>query len=456
LFLKTLLESPESSRTGQNIDQNIHHQFDEQYVRLMCAYEPSRVASYIDVLQTGDLRLQEVLPAIESSGVIDAAVVLLSRDGLTKDAMDRLKNHMKTLGVGLVGMINGFTASPDIDNTTEGVEDLLADVKKYANVGIWLCQGQTKAASTNQNKGKQAAKRKSTFIPSEEDLSLDEFLWLELVDAIVQLTKEVSSASSDLQIPEHFEPTVLKITSSLRSGVQECFTALLNATARPTLPSETLTAPSTQPHPSFLIILRAFLTRAASVSPSLSDLRAVLAEIFQAYAFEARILNLANQFLDKDLFTHVDDAWTRRQKGWRPRGNVCEFCNKRVWGSGVGSGVWEQWEANMNRLESQRLLRHQKSAADVAAAAGTDRGKGKAQTVQQRVEQEPLPETDADGDSERDDGEARKALVRPLVVFACRHIWHKDCLEQAMEREGLQHGERREFRCPAEHPDGEK
>jgi len=156
---------------------------------------------------------------------------------------------------------------------------------------------------------------------------------------------------------------------------------LLNALLhrlRPTLPSETLTAPSTQPHPSFLIILRAFLTRAASVSPSLSDLRAVLAEIFQAYAFEARILNLANQFLDKDLFTHVDDAWTRRQKGWRPRGNVCEFCNKRVWGPGVGSGVWEQWEANMNRLESQRLLRHQKSAADVAAAAGTDRGKGKA------------------------------------------------------------------------------
>jgi vacuolar protein sorting-associated protein 8 len=457
LFLKTLLESPESSETDPNLDQSIHHQFDEQYVRLMCAYEPSRVASYIDVLKSGDLRLQEVLPAIESSGAIDAAVVLLSRDGLTKDAMDRLRNHMKTLGIGLVGMINGFTASPDIGNTTEGVEDLLNDVQKYAKVGMWLCQGQTKAAPAASNKEKQATRRKSSSVASEDNLSLDEFLWLELVDAIVQLTKEASSASSALQIPEHFEPTMSKITTSLRSAVQECFTALLNATTRPTLPSDTLTVPTTQPHPSFLIILRAFLTRAASASPSLSDLRAVLAEIFQAYAFEARILDLANQFLDKDLFTHVEDAWTRRQKGWRPRGNVCEFCGKRIWGPGVGSGVWEQWEANMNHLERNRGLRRAKAVADVAAVAGTDRGKGKAQTVRQGGEEvETLVQSDADVDDDDEEGERRKALVRPLVLFACRHIWHKDCLERAMEREGLQHEERREFRCPAEHADGDK
>jgi vacuolar protein sorting-associated protein 8 len=446
LFLKTLLESPEAN------DENLHHQFDEQYIRLMCAYEPSRVASYIDVLKTGDLRLQEVLPAIESSGAIDAAVVLLSRDGLTKDAMDRLKAHLKTLRIGLVGIINGFADSPDIDNTTEGVEDLLTDVQKYAKVGIWLCQGQTSAASTkSQKQSKPSRSISSSLQLSEDDLELDEFLWLELVDAVVQLTKEVSSTSSMLPIPPALSPAMQKIISTLRSAVQDCFTALLNATTRPSALSISSTAaqpdiPPTQPHPTFLTILRAFLTRASSSSPSLSDLRAVLAEIFTAYAFEARILGLANQFLDKDLFTHVDDAWTRRQRGWRPRGNVCEECGKRVWGPGVGGGVWEAWEAGMAKREEERVRKRKEVEEKVAGMSG-DRGKGKAQndnTGQSSKDQEGRTGDDAS------DQDVKVQGARPLVVFACRHIWHKDCLERALRRDGKDREENREFICPVE------
>jgi hypothetical protein len=349
VFLKTLLDSDFST------DEEIHHDFDEQYVQLMCAHEPARVASYIDILQSGDLRLQKVLPAIEKSGAIDAAVVLLSRDGLIEDAMERLRSHMLTLGSGLTGLISTVTHSPDVRSTVEGVEDLLLDVHKYAKVGIWLCQGQTKLATDSKPKKPKAKALRA--LDAEKDLALDELLWLDLIDTTVKITKDVSAASTGLAIPDDFAPTMTKINLSLRSAVQETFTALLGATTRPSPPAD---QPARQPQPTtFLAILRAFLARAARTSPSLAELRAVLAEIFTAHAFEARILHLAHQFLDKDLFENVESAWEGRQRGWRPGGaNACERCARRVWGPGAGAGVWEAWEArNEERERVERARR---------------------------------------------------------------------------------------------------
>jgi hypothetical protein len=445
-FLKPLLEK--SDLGGSMWEENLHKQFDESYVRLMCAYEPSGVASYIDLLKTGDLRLQEVLPAIEKSGAIDAAVTLLVRDGLITDAMERLKKHMQTLGSALVGLISAVSRSPDVSNTTEGVEDILSNVQKYSKVGIWLCQGQTRAAAGSKT---STTRSRQVATSSESDLAPDEFLWLELVDTVVGVTQNTSSAATDLEFPEEFNSTMMKITSTLRGAVQDCFTALLTSTARPTLPSQHLEAPTSQPHPSFLIILRAFLTRAASSSPSLSDLRAVLSEVFQAYAFEERILNLANQFLDKDLFQHVDDAWTLRQKGWRPRGNVCELCGKRVWGPGVGGGIWDQWEAKSNQ-EDQLRVQHRASIAErIEDNEAPGRGKGKALPLLpdhgQPPEASPTSETSQSSDGSQMKGEP----ARTIVVFSCRHIWHRDCLERTVQVNGAAGNPSQGLRCPANH-----
>lgn len=240
---------------------------------------------------------------------------------------------------------------------------------------------------------------------------------------------------------------------SIRGAVQDCFTALLTSTARPTLPTDGVTVPSAQPHPSFLVILRAFLTRAAYSSPSLSDLRAVLGEIFQAYAFEERILNLANQFLDKDLFENVEDAWTLRQKGWRPRGNVCELCGKRVWGPGVGGGVWDQWEADSGRRERQQQLK--RTVSSISENGGVhDRGKGKSPTTPSADMTLDTRSPDSDSDIPSTE-QSRKSgdSARTIVVFACRHLWHRDCLEQTLEASGQAGDANRELKCPADHPD---
>ena len=61
----------------------------------MCKFDPSHVADYVELVQSSDLRLDKVLPYMEESGVVDAAVILMSREGQIREAMDRLIQHFK-------------------------------------------------------------------------------------------------------------------------------------------------------------------------------------------------------------------------------------------------------------------------------------------------------------------------------------------------------------------------
>jgi len=404
-------------------------------------------------------------------------------------------------------------------------------------VGIWLCRGQTQTTPPSSSfQGKAKGKKKASLDP-EADLSDSDRLWLDLLYTIVNVSKHVTASSQGL-LSAVSDPSALdvpKITSTLRTAVQEGFTALLAST---TDQARQLSAqqfiPRTRPtsYPAFLRILRAFLTRAARSSPSLSELRAVLADIFAAYTFEETVLTLSNQFLDKDLFLHVDEAHRRRLMGWRPRGQVCEGCSRRVWGPGAGNEIWEAWErrrqreerlrrakAEARRLESgSRLLeggRGKGKAAggpatalpSVPVASGTGMGvtasgsAGAAVSIPGSVGAGKgvvgVDDDDDDGDGEGEEGGvggvgsssaaardergaigaeqqhthqqqqepqqqqqqqpqqsavgvvgsgANQAGLGPLVVFACRHMWHRRCLEGASD-EGTETGE---LRCPLE------
>jgi hypothetical protein len=424
-YLRALIEPGlQASGEPQASTEDLPPGFTERYVQLMCKYNSSHVADFVSLLKSGDLKLDPVLPALEKSGVIDAAVVLMARDGLVQAAMDRLVKHLETLETALTGLIRAAEETPDIANAEEAVQDLLGDIQKYVKVGIWLSQGQTK--SMNRTTEPISNRRKSTYGDvREEDLELDELLWLDLVDKVVGLAKDASAAISELDNTLSANATqpkpidTAKITTALRSAVQQTFSALLASTSIPPakpaapLPQTTPARPplqhrksQAQTNPSFLRILRTFLTRATNSSPSLSDLRGVLQEIFAAYTFEETILSLANRFLDKEGFKHVEEVAELRQRGWRPRGQVCEGCRKRAWGPGAGSAIWESWE----NAEIERERRRVEEGAD-------EGGKGKGRSADQ-----------GDGGS----GDSGGGNAGALVLFACRHLWHKACLEKAM------------------------
>lgn len=458
LYLQTILQ-PLNRRDDEQVSQPGKKEFVESYIRLMCLYDSSKVAAYIDLLQASNLRLDRVLPAMEHHGVVDAAVILMAREGQLKEAMERLAKHLQTLESALVGLLGAEVNGDGGENISSGVEELLETLQKYTGVGIWLCQRQAKATVSRDRNTLTPVRRKSN---NKADLSLDETLWLDLIDVTVQITKNISASLSNISSrrgpdseEDNFHLDIEALQATLRTLVQRTFTALLTSTSTPHPSSASL---------SFLRILRAFLTRASLSSPRIADLRSVLSSIFSAYAYEESILSLSNRLLDRDLFVNVQEASERRQRGWRPKGSLCEGCGKRVWGPGAAGNIVENWEHRQEIEARNRKERRAKLAgASMARGKEIDRssasethnqesstGKGQSDSANKATAQE----LDNDGDEEEDmEDKARKKQedLGPLVVLACRHMYHRKCLQDLqVEQVGLGRDEAREFKCPVD------
>lgn len=410
----------------------------ERYVQLLCKYNPSHIADFVDGLRVGDFHLDQLLPAIEESGAIDAAVILLARQGQLRPALDRLITHLSTLEAGLVGILQSMVEAPDSSSATEAINDLLESLEKYSGVGTWLCQGQTKTAlqsrpSTNGQRG---------VPPLEQPLTFDEVLWLDLIEAVVRIASNVFTVMREHHIEEseqsQFAPSPMggnvgPLTMSFRTLVQQVFTSLLASTVKNGGGSS-----SERTDMSFLRILRAFLTQAARWSPSLLELRAVLASVFSAYSYEKSLLTLANGMLDRDLFVHVDEVSRLRQQGWRPRGQVCEICRRRIWGPGVGSSHWTSWQTRQTEDHQRRTAKRVEESRDPAL----ERGKGKAAAVGagQAVVTHHAPDpADHEHEHERDAGAGGPGAdgpPEPIVVFSCRHLYHRQCVLDAIPIHG--------------------
>ncbi|CAL5872914.1 uncharacterized protein PFLUO_LOCUS7183 [Penicillium psychrofluorescens] len=428
-YLLVLVE-PQAQTNGEGrTPPPVENWMIERYVQLLCKYNPSHVADFVDGLRVGDIHLEELLPAIEESGAIDAAVILLARQGQVRVALDRLIAHLGTLESGLVGILQSLGDSPDSASTAEAIDDLIESLNKYAGVGTWLCQGQTKTA---KNSGRSGTNGKRGV--ADQGLAFDESLWLDLIEAVVRIASNVFGLLRDhtAQVTESLGGDSGRLTTSLRMLVQQLFTALLSSTVKgggPSTPERT--------DLSFLRILRAFLTQAASWSPSLLELRAVLASIFSAYSYETSLLTLANGMLDRDLFVHVDEVARLRQQGWRPRGQVCEICHQRIWGPSVGSAHWSAWEKTQGDESKRRIAKRFEDGYDPAL----ERGKGKAAASIVGSEQ-PLHSTQAANSPSAVDGTENGTLaevsavpgvvLQPAVVFSCRHLYHRQCVLEAV------------------------
>jgi len=434
-YLRKILEP--DSKEGEDQKGHAKNEFIELYVQLMCRYDATHVAEFVETVQASDLHLDRILPYMEESGVVDAAVILLSRDGQIQEAMVRLIEHLRKLEAALLGLLNTSSEDEESTHASDSASHLLEALQKYTNVGIWLCQGQTKPSSIRvvSSSHKKKTSSKSELLPVES-------LWLDLIDVTVQITQKIAASISDFEASASSDIDSEHLLGQLRPIVQRCFTALLTSTSSP--------SPSTT-NLSFLRILRAFLTRASISSPNLSDLRAVLASIFSAYAYEESILSLANRLLEKDLFVNVQSATALRQRGWRPRGSTCEGCGRRAWGPGVSGDVYGKWEER----QQQDVQRRKERATELAGGA-VERGKGRAHvrnvsksSMAEAVKGKGNVSGPEGADAEQANGQKAQELG-PLVVLACRHIYHQACLEEMQdaneEERELQVG--REFRCP--------
>lgn len=397
-YLRSLLEPEDKTAIRRAHGQMIL----ELYVRLLCRFDASHVRDYVESIKEGDIRLEEVLSTIEESGIIDAVVILQVRQGQVGEAMGRLKEHLSFLGSTLKSLKTDYHDEDDDASIQHPSSSILEALEKYTRVGIWLCQGQIK----NNFKTLTVSKSPKRAASATRALSFEETLWLGLILSVVGIGRDIS-VKDTLDVTTQQGEREAEITDAVRGVIQQVFTALLASTA-------SIRDAAGGRDMMFLRILRAFLSHAAQASPSLSELRSVLSSMFSAFVYEESLLALSNTMLDKDVFVSLDEVTALRLRGWRPRGQVCEVCRRRVWGPGVGQKVWEQWQ----QKEAARLNRRRRAQQeDIVDEDDSGRGKGKA-TVQ-------LVDLDSPGGPD-----ALTEDLGPLVVFSCRHVYHRSCLGQ--------------------------
>jgi vacuolar protein sorting-associated protein 8 len=437
-YLKALLEPKDFADDSIARDRNLI----ERYVQLMCTFDAAHVSDYVGVVQSSNLRLEKLLPTMEETGVIDAAVVLMAQDGQIKEAMERLVKHLGTLESALQGLISGANEGKESLDFESAAQELLLGLQKYVYVGIWLCEGQMKTSRKTHVVSKKQAS-------TSEVLSPDEALWLRLINACVQITRRLSPTITEM-VTDRDDIEGEKLLSIVRSLVQHTFTSLLTATSGHAAgqPGSKLISTAGS-NISFLRILRAFLTEAAASSPNLADLRGVLSSIFAAYAYEESILRLSNRLLERTLYVNVSQAVELRQRGWRPRGSTCEACGRRVWGPGVAGGsVFEAWE-DKQVLEDARRRERKAKMMERATGSSADEatGKGKGKSLDTRPSSMLIESSNAVIPG----ADPATGPLGPLVVLACRHVYHQSCLDSLQDKQDAgRAGREGGYQCPVD------
>ncbi|KAJ4297292.1 Vacuolar protein sorting-associated protein 8 [Collariella sp. IMI 366227] len=174
-YLKTILEPEKENVIARSTDRDLI----EQYLRLKCKFDPEHVSDYVGLVQSSNLRLEQLLPTMEETGVIDAAVILMAKEGQVQEAMGRLVKHLETLESALQGLLAGAGSEDDSGHLQSSAEELVHALRKFVLVGIWLCQGQTKTARA------AVSSRRGRKSPADGALSPDENLWVDLIDTSV-------------------------------------------------------------------------------------------------------------------------------------------------------------------------------------------------------------------------------------------------------------------------------
>ncbi|KAK9452183.1 Golgi CORVET complex core vacuolar protein 8-domain-containing protein [Limtongia smithiae] len=456
-YLKALF-SPELRQMREGVQQLRRNrarwntqQARETYVNLLCEYDKNKVIPFLRYLQKGDVRISKVLSSLETAGVIDGEIFLLRSEGQYVEAINRLTSHLDYLEKALLLLypdpisrgraITRGAPRKWVHVDEKKLEEVERALQHYVILGTRLCTERAKKTPMQQSQQQpiEAHSPSAGPVTSNGRLSDSELVWLDLIDSIVGLTRHVSTALfPDITAFERMSrsssydsPT--KTILFLRRLVQDVFSALLAATSSTAAAKgiSALGAGANVMSTSFLRVLEAFLTRTAAASPSVVDLRSVLANIFEAYIYERQLLTLTNRLLNKDLMVHVASVYTLRQEGWRVSSPTCEICSKRVWGTSVlQAGVYDAWDRKLSDNERKRQLRFKVTGAlDSQTPILNDKPSAVAVTVATSPREEgldlqpviPVPINTV------------KAEIDSLVTFKCKHVYHRKCLEKYLD-----------------------
>ena len=362
----------------------------------------SNIHNLLKELITGayDVDLNVLRKDLQEAGAVDSIILILLRQKSYSEAIDCVVERLYTLDQSIVHDLHSFMAT-----------DIRFEITRYLNIGVDIC-------SSPEVKNMLLTKSTGNNLKS-----LNEQLWVTLIDALVDISKQNADG-------EEKEDDAIQLAKE-----QENFTRnLLLKTLSALLDNA---GNGTQHNATIVRICSSLMTPLASSKPrTIGTVRPILGDLFSAYRYQQNVLSVAKQLLDKDAYDSLQILMAKRLEGWRvSKSGECEGCGKRILGLGVDADwLYEEW----GNLQKLRMAKSKKQAAIQPAVIGVatlkqqrallkGKGKKKSQDAITLVTNSTTNEDYASFELIAK-GQQPKEKSSLLVIFKCQHTFHLGCL----------------------------
>ncbi|KAF9919403.1 Vacuolar protein sorting-associated protein 8 [Lobosporangium transversale] len=434
-------------------DPEIH----EEYIELLCQYDPSGVYDYLERHQDNSYRLERVLKTCENAGVVDAVVWILERSGNVGGALGKVLEIVRERIDVLSALVRSKNdgAIQDIHWSMEeqiNMRACLVRLRGVLNVGKQLCERRSQKVKLLS----QAAK-----VPLQQNLSAEsdtETLWFRLLQVFVSATRKMTiliatkRPSIEVKVDDNVEVTHSSMPNALI--IENAPPSLFSNTSQESRTSyyvvdqllsnfkgfvqsilATLLLSTSTPQVSLPSLLRRLLKSESADEGELnrfSDFKDIFMGMLNTFKYEGQLLEMTNGLFERDLFMGVNLIAKSRSKGWRPLKGNCEICGGAFWGPNVVRDLWVQQQkaavdaikaalaTNVILTERQEGSTLDASESEASAAASTS---------------SPRSELKHSATLEQSKDKSKDKVDKGLLIFRCGHGYHHQCLE--METAGV-------------------
>ncbi|KAG0343931.1 Vacuolar protein sorting-associated protein 8 [Podila humilis] len=450
--LSVYMDSNDSTPAGASsiTDPEIH----EQYVQLLCQYDPSGVYDYLERHQDNSYRLDRVLELCEKADVVDAVVWILERSGnvggalakvleIVQERIDMLSTLVKSKTDGKIQ--DAFWTLEEQSN----IRDSLVRLRGVLNVGKQLCERRSQKVKLLSQIS--SAPLPQSSMGSDSDT---ETLWFRLLQVFVAASRKMTSLialgkseTATDEIPVKQRPVQNSANNVNKSLLIENAPPMLFSNTSPESQESydvmdqlsnnfkgfvqsilaTLLLSTSTPHVSLPSLLRRLLRSESTGGDGdlnqFSDFKDIFLGMLDTFKYEGQLLEMTNGLFERDLFMGVRLIAKSRARGWRPRKGNCEICGGAFWGPNIVRELW---------------VKQQKAAASAIKAALASNVNGS--TPEPNSENISVPssrtetpdmkpsETERKLNANEKDKE-RIGCDKDLLLFRCGHGYHRQCLE---------------------------
>ncbi|XP_065176622.1 vacuolar protein sorting-associated protein 8 homolog [Sycon ciliatum] len=256
-------------------------QVHEQYIELMCKYDPTLVYSYLR--SNENYRLEETLMICRKHLLTDAVAFLLERTGDVQGAFNLLLKSLRAKISFLDKTVDEYDSDSENIVQVETVRVAITAINGVLLVIIQLCQ------------------RNSVRLEAEQRQDL----WFPLLEAAMSPQQRWRHASSAL-------------VSALKELTSHVLNSMMGYVPLPAILKQILSDPSTS-------------------SGSFGELKDLMMGMVETYSYEQTLLTTTNRLLAGDINGSISVLKRVKEKGLAPRSAVCSDCGRRLWESNTAA-----------------------------------------------------------------------------------------------------------------------